>query len=214
MECYECSGNGYELCDECDGDGRTECRECDGEGMVTCSDCDGDKKISCDTCDGTGEDEEGNTCDECGGQGEFTCSNCGGEGQTECQDCDGRGETYCDRCGGDGNINCSYCDGDGEIESDERVTFKRFSCVSWNEDLNNSCELSEDEENAVLDEDTSLLSTNGVIILNQDEEDGVPEFDLSEGELYCFFYGSDTKLSRGYERVIIDQEDQYQNYFD
>jgi len=213
-ECYECSGNGYQSCDECDGSGQVSCNECNGNGYVDCEDCGGGGEISCDTCDGTGEDEEGNTCGDCNGEGELKCTNCGGEGTQECSECEGNQTVYCEYCSGDGSRDCSECEGSGEVDSDEKVNFRAISCVSWDENINNLCEIRENEDESVMEID-SLIENKNILTLEESSEVGVPEFSLNDDELYCYYFQSDTKVLKNVKgKLYFRGKYDYENYFD
>lgn len=151
-------------CGDCGGVGEYECNNCDGRGFITCNTCDGD---------GIEIDDDGD--------------------DVICDSCDGDGEIICDYCGGKHSIYCDSCNGDGEIKSEDEVLYSRYTIVTWNQEIKNSCELREDENEPAMSEYTfDSLRGDYLVLFLQDEEHG--PLDIIDNEMYCIYYGDEPYL--------------------
>jgi WD40 repeat protein/tetratricopeptide (TPR) repeat protein len=122
VNCMDCKGHGFVVCDLCDGRRYIRCDRCDEEGKieVECEECHGGF-IPCTTCDGRGEIELSasnyTTCPICKGSGHIQCRVCNGTGKVTqpCEKCDGTKFVPCWNCGGEGTIACIRCNGAKEL---------------------------------------------------------------------------------------------------
>jgi hypothetical protein len=173
-------------CDECGGDGYTDCGECDGRGKVECNNCEGKGEITCTECDGDGRQM---------GDGEWEdCESCDGEGETQCEYCDGEGDIECEYCDGNQQVQCDSCDGEGEIDSDTDVVYSTFTIVTWNKDIQNTCELKEGlVEPAMSEYDFDRLRDEYITLFFEDTMHG--PLNIVENEMYCVDYGDEPQLA-------------------
>lgn len=181
---FKLSGEKYvKACDNCGTDGYIDCHECDTSGRQTCSSCGGEGDVTCSQCDGSGEmggdDGEQDTCDYCWGDGKESCSYCSGDGDVRCGECDGNG-----------SVACYECDGAGEIETDEE-SYLMFDIFTWNESLKNACELNDNTDTPVMNEDDYDSKMRYSLILDSTEEHDEFVIDLDENSYYCIYYDND-----------------------